>query len=160
MRSFAFLLALSGLFLAGSAPAQDGEPLDSAVARARAEQAAAEGQAARLERAASKAHDKAERLRAEQAAASQAIQAAEARITAADAQVRLLSASLEARRQRLLGLVSQRNDAYILEAGESVLKHAWVREVLSMTDGAGKTAETVSATSSPRALPGGLPPRR
>jgi murein hydrolase activator len=118
MRSFAFLLALSGLFLAGSAPAQDGEPLDSAVARARAEQAAAEGQAARLERAASKAHDKAERLRAEQAAASQAIQAAEARITAADAQVRLLSASLEARRQRL---AQEQRPAASLLAGLAVL---------------------------------------
>ncbi len=101
MRSFASLLAFGALILAGSAPAQDGEPLDSAVTRARAEQAAAEAEAAKLERAASRARGEADRLRAEQAAASQSIEAAEARITAADAQFRLILASLEERRQRL-----------------------------------------------------------
>ena len=79
----------------------DGEPLDSAVTRARSEQAAAEARAAKLERVASKARGVADRLRAEQAAASEAIEAAEARITAADVQFRLILASLEERRQRL-----------------------------------------------------------
>ena len=46
-----------------------------------------------------------------------------------------------------LGLVSQRNDAYILEAGDSVLKHAWVREVLSMTDGADGAVVPLEAVS-------------
>lgn len=33
-----------------------------------------------------------------------------------------------------LGLVSQRSDAYVLEAGDAVLKQPWIREVLAMTD--------------------------
>ncbi len=118
MRTFASRLALGVLFLAGSAPAQDQEPLDSAVTRARAEQVAAEAQAAKWERAASKAHDEVERLRAQQAAASQAIEAAEARITAADAQFRLFSASLEARRQRL---AEEQRPAASLLAGLAVM---------------------------------------
>src|SRR3954467_5419446 len=102
MRPFASLLILGPLLLAGSAPAQDlGEPLDTALRRARTEQASAEAEAAKLEQAASAARGDAERLRAQQAAAGQAIEAAEARITAADVQFRLVSASLEARRQRL-----------------------------------------------------------
>jgi len=118
MRSFSSLLALGVLVLAGSAPAQDGEPLDLAVTRARAEQAAAEAQAANLERVASQAHGEVERLQAEQAAATQAIEAAEARITAADVQFRLLSASLEARRQRL---AQEQRPAASLLAGLAVM---------------------------------------
>jgi septal ring factor EnvC (AmiA/AmiB activator) len=102
MRPFASLLILGLLLLAGGAPAQDlGEPLDAALRRARTEQASAEAEAAKLEQVASSARGDAARLRAEQAAAGQAIEAAEARITAADMQFRLLSASLETRRQRL-----------------------------------------------------------
>ncbi|HKS26323.1 MAG TPA: hypothetical protein VJS44_00825, partial [Pyrinomonadaceae bacterium] len=33
-----------------------------------------------------------------------------------------------------LGLASQRSDAYVLEAGDAVLKQPWIREVLRMTD--------------------------
>jgi hypothetical protein len=33
-----------------------------------------------------------------------------------------------------LGLVSQRSDAYVLEAGDAVLKQPWIREVLALTD--------------------------
>jgi murein hydrolase activator len=102
MRRFASLLTLGVLLLAGSAPAQElGEPIDTALQRARSEQAAAEAQAAKLEQVALQARGEADRLRAEQAAASQAIEAAEARITAADAQFRLVSAALQARRQLL-----------------------------------------------------------
>jgi septal ring factor EnvC (AmiA/AmiB activator) len=104
MRPLTTPLLLASLMLAASAPAQNvGEPLDAALRRARAEQAAAEAQAARLERAASAARDEASRLRAQQAAAGQAIEAAEARITAADTDYRLVSAMLRARRERLAG---------------------------------------------------------
>src|SRR5215208_3255703 len=102
MRAVAFLATVSVVLLAGIAPAQElGEPLDATLKRARAEQAAAEREAAKLAQIASKARGEAERLHAEQAAASQAIEAAEARITAADVQFRLVSATLQARRQRL-----------------------------------------------------------
>lgn len=101
MRALASALVLSSL-LAASAPAQQpGEPLNAALKQARAEQASAEAEAARLARIAAKAGDEAARLRAEQAAAAQAIEAAEARITAAHAQFRLVSAYLESRRERL-----------------------------------------------------------
>jgi hypothetical protein len=33
-----------------------------------------------------------------------------------------------------LGLVAQRSDAYVLEAGDAVLKQPWIRDVLQMTD--------------------------
>jgi hypothetical protein len=33
-----------------------------------------------------------------------------------------------------LGLVAQRSDAYVLEAGDAVLRQPWIREVLQMTD--------------------------
>src|SRR5207302_4363689 len=62
---------------------------------------AAEAEATKLERVAAQARGEAERLRAEQAAAAQNIEAAEARITAADTQLRLASAYVAAHRQRL-----------------------------------------------------------
>jgi hypothetical protein len=33
-----------------------------------------------------------------------------------------------------LGLVAQRSDAYVLEAGDAILKQPWIRDVLQMTD--------------------------
>jgi septal ring factor EnvC (AmiA/AmiB activator) len=88
--------------LAASALAQEaGPPLDTALKQARAEQAAAEKQAARLEAAASKAQNQAERLRAQQQAAAQQIEAAEARITAEEAQLRLASAYVALSQRRL-----------------------------------------------------------
>jgi septal ring factor EnvC (AmiA/AmiB activator) len=102
MRALALAFLLAPLVLAGSAPAQPaGEPLNSELKRARSEQAAAEAQAAKLEKAVAHARGEAARLHAEQAAAAQAIDAAEARITAADTQLRLASAYVAARRQRL-----------------------------------------------------------
>ena len=104
MRPLTIPLLFVSLLLAASAPGQNlGEALDASLRRARAEQAVAEVQVARLEQAASLARDEASRLRAQQAAAAQAIEAAEARITAADAEYRLVSAMLRARRQRLAG---------------------------------------------------------
>lgn len=100
MRRALFALLLCPL-IGASALAQQPNPLDAAIRQARTEQAAAEAQAAKLERIAAQARGEAERLHAEQAAAAQAIEASEARITAADAQLRLVAASLAARRHRL-----------------------------------------------------------
>jgi septal ring factor EnvC (AmiA/AmiB activator) len=101
MRGIVLALALSP-FLAASAIAQDaGQPLGIALKQALAEQAAADAQTAKLEQAASQARTTADRLHAEQAAAAQAIDAAEARISAADARLRLASAYVAAHRQQL-----------------------------------------------------------
>jgi len=98
----ALLTLLLCLPVAASALAQDaGTPLDVALKQARAEQAAAEQQAARLEMAASKAQNEAGRLRAQQAAAAQQIDAAEARITAEEAELRLASAYVAQSQRRL-----------------------------------------------------------
>ena len=95
-------LLVAPLLLAASGPLQPrGETLDSAVQRARAEQAAAEVEAHRLEQVAAGARGEAARLQAQQAAAAQAIEAAEARITAADANLRLVAAAAEQRRTEL-----------------------------------------------------------
>src|SRR4051794_26030858 len=102
MRRIAPFLIVLPLLAAASAPVQPaGVPLDAELQRARAEQSAAEAEAAKLEHAAAQAQGEAERLRAEQAAAAQNIEAAEARITAADTQLRLASAFVAAHRQRL-----------------------------------------------------------
>ncbi len=88
--------------LAASAVAQTaGQPLDAALKQALAEQAAAEAQTAKLEQAASRARTEADRLHAQQAAAAQAIEAAEARITAANARLQLASAFVAAHQQQL-----------------------------------------------------------
>ena len=98
----AVLTLLLCLPVAASAIAQEaGLPLDSALKAARAEQAAAEQSAAKLEAAASRAQNEADRLRAKEAAAAQQIEAAEARITAAEAQLRLASAYVAQSRHQL-----------------------------------------------------------
>jgi len=91
------------LLLAGaSAPVQPvAVPLDRQLQQARAEQAAAEAQTARLEQAAGRARGAVDKLRAEQAASAQALEAAEARITASDMQLRLASAYVAAHRRQL-----------------------------------------------------------
>jgi septal ring factor EnvC (AmiA/AmiB activator) len=119
MRALGLTLLLLPLALSASAPAQPaGEPLDEALQRARAEQAAAEREEAALDTAASKARGQAERLRAEQAAAAQAIQTAEARITASDAEVRLASAYVAAQQMRL---AREQQPASALLAGLAVM---------------------------------------
>jgi len=101
MRPLAIALLLTPL-LAASAPAPpQAQPLEQALGQARAEQASAQAETARLEKAAAAARGDAERLRAQQAEAAQAIEAAEARITAADMQFRLASAYVAAHRQQL-----------------------------------------------------------
>ncbi|MEO8454183.1 MAG: peptidoglycan DD-metalloendopeptidase family protein [Sphingomicrobium sp.] len=102
MRRLAPALIALPLLAAASAPVQpEGVPLDTQLRQARAEQWAAEAEAAKLEHVAAQARGEAERLRAEQSAAAQNIEAAEARITAADMQLRLASAFVAAHRQRL-----------------------------------------------------------
>lgn len=119
MRTIAFAMLVLPLTLSASAPAQPaGEPLDAALQRARSEQAAAEKKAAALDSATSKARGQAERLRAEQVAAAQAIEAAEARITASDAEVRLASAYVAAHQLRL---AREQQPASALLAGLAVM---------------------------------------
>lgn len=102
MRRRSSAIVVAPLLLAASAPAtQVTAPVDNALRQARAEQAAAEAATAKLEQAAFRAHDQAQRLSAEQAAAEEGIEAAEARITAADMQFRLASAYVAAHRQQL-----------------------------------------------------------
>jgi len=96
------LLLFSPLLVAASGPLlPDAQPLDQALKEARAEQAAADAETARLQEAASKARSEAERFRAREAAAAEAIEAAEAQITAADMQSRLANAYVAAHQAQL-----------------------------------------------------------
>jgi septal ring factor EnvC (AmiA/AmiB activator) len=101
MRGKAIALLLIPLLSASAPPRPQAAPLDNQLRQARAEQAAAEAEAAKLQQAAAHAKGEAERLHAQEAAAAQAIEAAEARITAADMQYRLASAYVAAHRRRL-----------------------------------------------------------
>ena len=102
MHRFAPLLLAVPLLLAASAPVQPAsEPVDEALKRARVEARAADARVQWLEQAASRARSEAARLHAQQSAAAEAIAAAEARISAADAERRIIAARLAARRQRL-----------------------------------------------------------
>lgn len=118
MRALSSLLLLTPVLAAASTPVQDGVSLDAEIRAARAEQAAAEAQAAKLERAADQARGEGARLRAEQAAAAQGIEAAEAKITASDAEARLASAYVAAH-QRLL--LQQQHPIASLLAGLAVM---------------------------------------
>ena len=118
MRIAALFLALP-LLAAASAPIEPQLPSPGEqLQRARAEQAAAEKEAARLAQAATKARSDLERLRAEQAASAQAIEAAEARITAADLQLNQASSYVEAHRRALL---SQQQPISSLLAGLAMM---------------------------------------
>jgi septal ring factor EnvC (AmiA/AmiB activator) len=102
MRRLAPLLLAVPMLLAASAPVQvEVETVDQALNRARAEARAADTQVRRLEQAAGRARGEAARLHALQAAAAEGIAAAEARISAADAERRIIAAQIAARRQRL-----------------------------------------------------------
>jgi len=116
---FATVLLLPPLLVAASAPVQQPQtPLGAQLNEARAEQAAAEREAARLEGAANGARNDLAQLRAEQAASAQAIDAAEARITTADLQLRLVSAYAAAHRQKL---AEQQRPVSSLLAGLAVM---------------------------------------
>jgi murein hydrolase activator len=114
-------LLLWPLLIAATSAAQPGgEPLDNQLNQARAEQVAAEKQAASLEAVASRAQTVAERLRAQEQAAAQQIEAAEARITAQEAQLRLASAYLAQSQRRL---AEEQRPAASLLAGLAVMGH-------------------------------------
>ena len=88
--------------MASIGPAQStGEAIEAGARRAMAEARAAEAQYQRLQKVAERARDDLQRLRAQQAASAEAIAAAEARISAADANARLIASQLAERRQRL-----------------------------------------------------------
>jgi len=99
MRGLIAVTAVSLFTAASAAPAPN--PMEDELRQARTEQAAAEAEVAKLDQAALQARDEASRLRAQQDAAAQAIEAAEARITASDVQLRLASAYVAAHRQQL-----------------------------------------------------------
>ena len=133
MRPLAPLILLLPVLAAASAPTlPQAQPIDSALRNARAEQASADAETARLEKAAAEARDEAGRLRAEQAAAAQAIEAAEARITAADMQFRLASAYVAAHRERL---EREQRPVSALLAGLAVMAER--PPLLALADGAG-----------------------
>ena len=97
-----FLLLLSPLLVAASGPVlRDLQPLDQAVKQAQAQQALADAETARLQEAATKARGEADRFNARRSAAAEAIEAAEARITAADMQSRLANAYVASHQARL-----------------------------------------------------------
>src|SRR5436189_1983120 len=102
MRRRVWVLIGLPLLSAASVPGQLPATLfDNDIRNARAEQAAAEAQAAKLEKVAAQARDEASRLRAEQQLAAQAIEVAESRISASDAQLRLAAAYVLDHRRRL-----------------------------------------------------------
>jgi septal ring factor EnvC (AmiA/AmiB activator) len=105
------------LLAAASAPVQP-PTLDAQLRQARAEQAAAEAQAAKLEQTATRARGDLAKLRAEQAASAQALEAAEARITAADMQLRIASDYVAAHRRQL---AEQQRPVSSLLAGLAVM---------------------------------------
>lgn len=86
------VLGFSSMVAASGQVAPAGRTLDHALAQARNDAQAADAQVRRLAGAAANARGQAARLRAEQLAAAQAISAAEARISAADAEIRLIAA--------------------------------------------------------------------
>jgi septal ring factor EnvC (AmiA/AmiB activator) len=101
MRIVSLIFALP-LLAAASAPVQPvGPTLGQQLQQAKAERAAAESAAAKLQQEAARAQNGLDRLRAEQAASAQAIEAAEARITAADIRLRLASAYVASHREQL-----------------------------------------------------------
>jgi murein hydrolase activator len=118
MRLAPILIALP-LLAAASAPVPPPSvSLDDQLKQARSEQAAAQAEAAKLEQTAAKAKGEADRLHAQEAAAAQALEAAEARITAADAQLRIASAYVAAHRRQL---VEQQRPVASLLAGLAMM---------------------------------------
>jgi septal ring factor EnvC (AmiA/AmiB activator) len=103
LRAAALLLLIgASAAIAASAPvAVEQVPVDVQLRQARSDATVATAEQQRLEQAAAGARDDASRLHARQLAASQAIAAAEAQITAADIQARVADAQLNLQRHRL-----------------------------------------------------------
>jgi septal ring factor EnvC (AmiA/AmiB activator) len=118
MHRLAFALLLCPLLSASALAQVSGEPLDAALKAALAEQSGADAETARLEQAATRAQTEAGRLHAQQAAAAQAIDAAEARIGAANARLQLATAYVAAHRQQL---AAQQQPVSLLLAGLAVM---------------------------------------
>ncbi|QNM82452.1 peptidoglycan DD-metalloendopeptidase family protein [Sphingomonas sabuli] len=96
------LLAAGTASVTASAPAAPERPtVEAQIAQAEKEATAAVAEQQRLEKLAGKARNEAARLHARQLAAAQAIAAAEAGISAADAKTRLAVAQLAMQQQRL-----------------------------------------------------------
>lgn len=128
-----FFLAVIPASIAASAPVrQASDPLDADLARARAEAQAAQREAERLGKAADQQRDAAEKLRVQQVAAAQAIAAAEARISAADAEARLLATRVASQREALR---RQRAPASALLGGLAMM--AQRPPILSLADQGG-----------------------
>ncbi len=94
-------LPLLALVAASGPLPPEGEPLDIAAGRALQEARTAEARMTKLQKAADAAKSDADRLAAKRAAATQAIEAAESRISAADANARLVGALLRERQEHL-----------------------------------------------------------
>jgi septal ring factor EnvC (AmiA/AmiB activator) len=101
MRRALLSILLCPLLTASAIAQQGGDPMDAALKAALAEQANADRETARLQQLAAKARTEADRLHAEQAAAAQAIDAAEARIGAANARLQMASVYVAAHRRQL-----------------------------------------------------------
>ena len=102
MRRPLIFLALVPTSIAASAPVQRAaDPLDSELARAKTEASAAQLEAERLNKLADRQRNAADRLRVQQEAAAEAIAAAEAQISATDAEARLLAARVAGQRDAL-----------------------------------------------------------
>lgn len=101
MRRPALALLLCPLLTASAIAQVGGEPLDAALKAAIAEQANADAETVRLQQAAARSQTEAGRLHGQQAAAAQAIEAAEARIGTANARLQLASAYVAAHRTQL-----------------------------------------------------------
>ena len=97
----AFTIPLLALLGASESVERSGEPIEMTAKRALTEAQAAETRVATLQKAADQAQDEAERLGAQRAAAAEAISAAEARISVADANARTIGAQIQLRRERL-----------------------------------------------------------
>jgi septal ring factor EnvC (AmiA/AmiB activator) len=127
------LLLFSPLLVAASGPVlPDAQPLDQALKQARADEASADAKTARLQEAASEARGEAERFSAQQAAAAEAIEGAEAGITAADMQFRLAKAYVAAHQARL---EEEQRPVSSLLAGLAIM--AQRPPLLALADGGG-----------------------
>lgn len=118
MRRTAIAFLVIPMLGASAPPQPQAQSLEQSLREARAEQTSAEAETAKLEKAAAEAGSEAQRLQAKEAAAAQEIEAAEARITTADAQFRLATAQVAAERQRL---AQQQRPVSSLLAGLAVM---------------------------------------
>jgi septal ring factor EnvC (AmiA/AmiB activator) len=162
------LLLLAGLAsVAASAPLPGGEAIDAQLRQARDEAKQADAEQARLEKAASDARDSVTRLRARQLAAAQAIESAEAQITAADTEARMVQARLSKQQELLaarqapvsrllagLVLAARRPPLLLLAGSGSAEDLVKLRLLVSATAPAirARTAELARALASEQAL--------